>query len=250
MAAVGGEIKATAAVATGRRAWLTQHIGDVENLATLQMLERSVEILANLQRIAPEVVVSDAHPGYLSRRWAADYASDRDIEAPDRPAPPRAPGVTSGRTPDAPPGTCAGRRIRRHRLRNRRARSGAVELLLGSYDEVARVGHLAPVRLPGGDAAIRFPARVAVSHLRAAGLEVEGTAPVAAIPPTDRRLLPADALRRACTPTTSVGRLFDAVASLLDVRHAVDYEAQAAVELESLASYGTATVARRGAPGR
>lgn len=239
MVAVGGEIKATAAVATGKRAWLTQHIGDVENLETLQMLERSIEILADLQRIAPEIVVSDAHPGYLSRRWAANYAVTRDIEhlavqhhhahlaslLTEHMVPPGEPvlGVVFDGTGYGTDGTIWGG-----------------EFLLGSYDEVQRVGHLAPIQLPGGDAAIRFPARVAASHLLAAGLVMAGTAPGEAMSAADQRVVARMlATGTHCTPTTSVGRLFDAVASLLDVRHGVDYEAQAAIELESLAAGGS-----------
>lgn len=96
-----------------------------------------------------------------------------------------------------------------------------------------RVGHLKPVSLPGGDAAVRFPSRVALAHLFAAGVDPNGTA---AAQSTDLRLVQ-QMLRTGshCTPTTSMGRLFDAVASLLDVRQAVDYEAQAAIELEALA---------------
>ena len=80
MLAVGGELKSTVCVARGGTAWLSQHIGDTANLETLAMLERTVETLCALQRVTPEVIVSDAHPGYLSRRWAAEQATDRGVE--------------------------------------------------------------------------------------------------------------------------------------------------------------------------
>ena len=172
--AVGGEIKATAAVASGDRAWLTQHIGDVENLETLEMLERSVRVLAGLQRIEPELVVSDAHPGYLSRGWAARFAAERDLPhvtvqhhhahlasllaehgVTDEPVL----GVVFDGTGYGTDGTIWGG-----------------ELLLGGYAGVQRVGHLKPVSLPGGDAAVRFPGRVALAHLHSAGLPWEATA--------------------------------------------------------------------------
>lgn len=230
MIAVGGEIKATAAVASGRRAWLTGHIGDVENLETLQMLERSVGVLADLERVMPEAVVSDAHPGYMSRTWAARYATDNGIDhieiqhhhahlaslmaehGVDEPVL----GMVFDGTGYGVDGTIWGG-----------------EILLGGYDGVQRVGHLKPVSLPGGDAAVRFPSRVALAHLFAAGVDPNGTA---AAQSTDLRLVQ-QMLRTGshCTPTTSMGRLFDAVASLLDVRQAVEYEAQAAIELEALA---------------
>jgi hydrogenase maturation protein HypF len=234
--AVGGEIKATAAVATGDRVWLTQHIGDVEDLQTLDMLARAIGVLSEVQRIDPEVVVSDAHPGYLSRGWAARFAQARGIEhvtvqhhhahlaslLAEHLVPVAEPvlGVVFDGTGYGTDGTIWGG-----------------ELLLGSYRQVQRVGHLKPVSLPGGDAAVRFPGRVALAHLHSAGLAWEATAAAEQMPAADRRLLE-QMLRTGshCTPTTSMGRLFDAVAALLDVRQSVDYEAQAAIELEALAA--------------
>ena len=233
--AVGGEIKATAAVATGDRVWLTQHIGDVENLQTLQMLERSVDILCDLQRVTPELIVSDTHPGYLSRAWAADVAAARGIDhvtvqhhhahlasllAEHRvPADVPVLGVVFDGTGYGTDGTIWGG-----------------ELLLGSYDAVARVGHLAPIQLPGGDAAVKFPGRVALAHLHAAGIAWQGCVPFEEMPSIQSRLLASMlATGSHCTPTTSMGRLFDAVAAILGVRQAVDYEAQAAIELEAMA---------------
>ena len=233
--AVGGELKATAAVAAGRRAWLTQHIGDTENLATLEMLARSLDTLLALQQVHPHAVVSDAHPGYLSHGWAARRARDLGVAhlvvqhhhahlaslLAEHSVPPGTPalGVVLDGTGYGTDGTIWGG-----------------ELLLGSYAGVTRIGHLRPVLLPGGDAAIRHPARTALAHLAAAGLDATGTAPAEALGATGvvvvQRML---ATGTHCVPTTSVGRLFDAVAALLDVRQSVDYEAQAAIELEALA---------------
>ncbi len=236
MVAVGGELKSTACVARGGTAWLSQHIGDTADLGTLAMLERTVQTLCALQRVAPEVMVSDAHPGYLSRQWAAEQAAARGIEhllvghhhahlasllAEHRvPAGEPVLGVVLDGTGYGADGTIWGG-----------------ELLLGSYASVERVGHLRPVTLPGGDAAIRHPARTAAAHLHAAGLGWEGTASAAACTPAEGALLARMlATGSHCTPTTSMGRLFDAIASLLDVRHEVAYEAQAAIELEALAA--------------
>jgi hydrogenase maturation protein HypF len=235
--AVGGELKTTLCVARGRHAWMSQHIGDTENLETLAMLARTATTLTGLQRVIADAVVSDAHPAYLSRRWAADEARRRGIEhlsvqhhhahlasllaehgwLPGRPV--------LGFTFD---GTGYGT-------------DGAIwggELLVGSYARVDRVGHLRPVLLPGGDAAIRRPLRTALAHLAAAGIDAQaGLATVTEAQPNEvaviSRML---ATGVGCTPTTSMGRLFDAIASILDVRQQVDYEGQAAIELEALAS--------------
>jgi hydrogenase maturation protein HypF len=235
--AVGGELKTTACVASGGRAWLSQHVGDTENLETLAMLERTVGTLADLTRVVPEIVVADAHPGYLSRRWAQTWADDHDVQLTlvQHHHAHLAALLAEHGIPDGEPvlgvvfdGTGWGT-------------DGAIwggELLLGSYAEVRRVGHLASVLLPGGDAAIRRPARTALAHLLAAGIAWDpDLPPVAACDDRERTAL-AGMLRTGvgCTPTTSMGRLFDAMASLLGTRHDSEYEGQAAMELEALAA--------------
>jgi hydrogenase maturation protein HypF len=234
--AVGGELKTTIAVAQGRHAWMSQHIGDTQNLETLAMLARTAETLCDLQRVRPSAIVSDAHPGYLSRRWAGEEARRRDVPhltvqhhhahlasllaehriAPGDPVL----GFAFDGTGYGTDGTIWGG-----------------ELLLGTYAAVDRVGHLRPVHLPGGDAAIKRPLRTALAHLAGAG-EQPPTHLVADAEPNELavvgRMLETGT---GCTPTTSMGRLFDAIASLLDVRQRVDYEGQAAIELEALAAH-------------
>ena len=235
--AVGGEIKTTACVARDSHAWLSQHIGDTENLETLQMLERTAATLCDLQRVTPSAVVSDAHPAYLSRRWAGEEATRRGIDhllvqhhhahlaallAEHRwPVEEPVLGFAFDGTGFGTDGTIWGG-----------------ELLLGSYAAVDRVGHLAPVLLPGGDSAVRRPLRVALAHAAAAGVALDDAIEtIRSADPNEvtviERMLET---RTGCTPTTSMGRLFDAIASLIGVRQAVDYEGQAAIELEALAA--------------
>jgi len=233
--AVGGELKATICLAEGHRAWLSQHLGDVASLEALALLERTVDVLAAQSRITPAMVVADLHPGYLSRRWAAQRAESTGVALVGvqhhhahlaallaehgRPVDDPVLGVTFDGTGYGLDGTIWGG-----------------EVLLGSYRSVRRVAHLRPIRLPGGDAAIRHPSRVALAHLDAAALPwAEHLPAVAATAPSERRLLHQMLKGGAgCVPTTSMGRLFDGVAALVGVCQTADYEGQAAMELEAL----------------
>ena len=231
--AVGGELKATVCVASGERAWLSQHLGDVGSLATLQSLERAVDVLCSLARVAPDAVVADLHPGYLSHRWAREraQATGASFLLVQHHHAHLASLLAEHAWPVGEPvlgfafdGTGYGH-------------DGTVwggELLLGSYAAVERVGHLAPVALPGGDAAVLHPSRMALSHLAAAGLEPDPQLPLGA-DAVERRVVAAMIGSGAgCVPTTSMGRLFDAVAALVGQTGEVTYEGQAAIELEAL----------------
>lgn len=238
--AVGGELKTTLCVAQGPHAWLSQHVGDTVNLETLAMLARTADTLLDLQRVDPDAVVSDAHPDYLSTAWASRRAESTGVRhvtvqhhhahfaslLTEHQVPPGEPvlGFIFDGTGYGTDGTIWGG-----------------EILLGSYSGVRRIGHLRPISLPGGDAATRHPGRTALAHLHAAGLSWDpDLASVTAMAPNEIALL-GQMLRSGshCTPTTSVGRLFDAVSSLLGVCQDVDYEAQAAIELEARAMGAT-----------
>lgn len=240
--AVGGELKTTLCLASGRRAWMSQHVGDTENLETLAMLDRTSHTLAELVRVEPALVVADQHPAYLSRGWAERRAQDQGLPLvlvqhhhahlasllAEHGVPADEPvlGVVMDGTGYGDDATIWGG-----------------ELLLGSYRRVQRVGRLRPVPLPGGDAAVRRPARTAYAHLHSAGVALDDD-----LPPVraaeDGELAAIGSMLRSgfgCTPTTSMGRLFDAVASILGVRHDARYEGQAAMELEALVGGPDAT---------
>ena len=237
--AVGGELKSTFCLAAGEHAWMSQHIGDLENLETLEALEASVTAFQTMYRIVPEIVAVDAHPGYLSRRWAHDRFADRAaiVEVQHHHAHVAALMAEHGRDPGTPligiafDGTGYGV-----------ADDGGPaiwggEVLIADYAGFKRAGHLAELPLPGGDAAVRNPWRVAVAFVAACGLELDATSPPVRHGGLRGRSIVEQQVRSGVgvVPTTSMGRLFDAVASLLDVCHEVTYEAQAAIELEAVA---------------
>ena len=243
--AVGGELKNTFCLAAGRNAFMSQHIGDMGSIETWAAFERSAGQMSGLYGIRPAQIAADAHPGYQTRRWADDASSRPVAEVQHHhahvasvmaehgaPAGDRVVGFAFDGTGYGSDGTIWGG-----------------EILVAGYDDFTRVGHLRTVPLPGGDAAIRRPCRVALAHLWAAGIEwSEDLPPVAAVAPAERGIL-----RRqfesgtGCVPTSSMGRLFDAVSSLLGFSHEVSYEAQAAMELQWAAEATMAAMAA--APG-
>ncbi|MYZ40649.1 MULTISPECIES: carbamoyltransferase HypF, partial [unclassified Streptomyces] len=232
--AVGGDLKNTFCVAEGGYAWLSAHVGDMDDLATLTAFEAAVGHLTELTSVAPEVLIADRHPGYRSGQWAERHARGRPVRrVQHHHAHVAATMAEHGLDGSAPvigvafDGTGYGD-------------DGAVwggEVLLADYDGFRRFGRLSYVPLPGGDAAVRNPYRMALSHLRAAGVRWSEALPcVAACAPGERRLLERLLDRSVvCVPTSSMGRLFDAIASLAGLCHRVEYEAQAAMALESAA---------------
>ncbi|MER5339826.1 carbamoyltransferase HypF [Streptomyces mirabilis] len=232
--AVGGDLKNALCLGEGRRAWLSAHIGDMDDLATQHAFERAVAQLESITPVRPELLAADRHPAYRSARWADRNASGRPVVRVQHhhahvAAAMAEHGLDGGRPVIgvAFDGTGYGD-------------DGAVwggEILLADYDGFTRFGHLAYVPLPGGDAAVRRPYRMALAHLRAAGIDwSDELACVSACPPDERRVLERQLERDLnCVPTSSMGRLFDAVSSLVGVCHAAGYEAQAAMELEAAA---------------
>jgi hydrogenase maturation protein HypF len=232
--AVGGELKATFCLARPPYAYLSQHIGDMGNLETLEAFARAEAHFRALFRAEPAVVACDSHPGYLSARWAGRFAEGRGLP------------LIAVQHHHAHAASV----MLEHGLDGARPVIGVIldgtgygldgaiwggEVLLADYRGFRRLAHLKYIPLPGGDAAIRRPYRSALAHLWAAGLPWDDDLPcVAACPEAERRVLRRQLERSLnCVPTSSMGRLFDAVAALIGVRQTVTYEAQAAIEMES-----------------
>ncbi|MEA2380760.1 MAG: hydrogenase maturation protein HypF [Solirubrobacteraceae bacterium] len=232
--ACGAELKSTFCVARGARAWVGHHIGDLRHEETLRAFEEGVAHFERLFAVAPEVVAHDLHPDYLSTAYALAREGVERVAVQHHHAHLAACLAEHGETGPAVGAIFDGSGL---------GTDGTVwggELLVGGLDGFERAGHLHPVRLPGGDQAVRQPWRMACAWLVAAG-ERDDEAPPP-IPPAladavdDARWRAIASLARggvAAPVTTSAGRLFDAVAALCGLRATVTYEGQAAVELEA-----------------
>ncbi|MFG3052497.1 carbamoyltransferase HypF [Kitasatospora sp. NPDC048239] len=232
--AVGGDLKNTFALARGRHAWMSGHIGDMDDLATLDAFGRAVEHLGAVTGVEAELLVCDRHPGYRSGALARRTAQGRPV----LPVQHHHAHIASVMAEHGLDGT--GPVLGVAFDGTGYGDDGAVwggELLLADYDGFERLAHLAYVPLPGGDAAVARPYRVALAHLRSAGIAWTADLPcVCACPDEERRLLERQLeLGLNCVPTSSMGRLFDAVSALAGVCHRAGYEAQAAIELEASA---------------
>lgn len=232
--AVGGELKNTFCLTDGSRAYLSGHIGDMATWETLRAFQRAVDQLTGM-RGAPARLAADLHPGYHTRNWAERHAGERPLDlAQHHHAHVVSLLAEHGRLGEPVigvsfDGTGYGC--------DQTIWGGEILALGTESHRFVRVGHLLPVPLPGGDAAVRNPWRMALSQLWSAGIDWSpDLAPVAAATPAELRLTRSQLESgTGCVPCSSMGRLFDAVASLLGVRHRIDYEGQAAIELEALA---------------
>ncbi|MGA2628714.1 MAG: carbamoyltransferase HypF [Terriglobia bacterium] len=228
--AVGGELKNTICLTRGRHAFLSQHVGDLENLAAHQFFEEAVEHFQRVLEIEPRVIAYDLHPDYFSTRWAlAQKGIDRvgvqhhHAHIASCMAESHLDGKVIGFALD---GTGYGT-------------DGKVwggEVLIADYLNFERATHFAYVPMPGGTAAIQEPWRMAASYLAQHFGERFLDLPIPFVRQLDRRsveVLLRMIERGVNSPlTSSCGRLFDAVAALAGIRQTVTYEAQAAIELE------------------
>ena len=233
LVACGAELKATFCVAKRRRAWVSQHIGDLQNLETLMSLREGVAHFETLFAVTPEVVVHDLHPDYLSTRYALERDGVRALAVQHHHAHLAACLAEHGESGPAVGAIFDGTGL---------GTDGTIwggELLVGDLAGFERAGHLHPVPLPGGDRAIREPWRMACAWLQEALGEEPPLPPrlAASVDASRWRAVASVARSGLAAPvTTSMGRLFDAVAALAGLRAQVTYEGQAAADLEAAAT--------------
>jgi hydrogenase maturation protein HypF len=233
--AVGPEQKNTFCLTRGRDAFLSQHIGDMENLATLNFFREALEGQKLLLEVEPTAVVHDLHPRYLSTQWALEESGLPALGVQHHHA-----HLASCMAENGAEGECLGLCLDGTGY----GEDGTVwggELLAGGYEDFRRLGHLAQAPMPGGEAAVREPWRMALAWLMGMDESVmkDGRALLSKGPSAPNSKLQDNILQLATSGvnsplTSSMGRLFDAVAALTGLRPLAGYEGQAAVELEGL----------------
>ena len=229
---VGAHLKNSVALSVGRDVFISQHIGDLETTTALSAFHQTVTDLPHLYDAQPELVACDLHPDYLSTKYALELRrpvqqvqhhwahvlacmADNELEPPVL-------GVSWDGTGYGTDGTIWGS-----------------EFLLSDEDSFRRVAHFRHFRLPGGEAAVKEPRRTALAILYElwgdSGLKHRDLAPVAEFSEKEIALIEQMLRKGLNAPiTSSAGRLFDAVASIVGLRQRVTFEGQAAIELESV----------------
>lgn len=234
--ATGAELKNTFCLTNENYAFMSHHIGDLENFETLQSFEQGIAHFEKLFRVKPEIIAYDLHPNYLATHYAIDRAerdnvptlsvqhhhahiasvmAEHGMDGSEKVI-----GVAFDGTGYGDDGNIWGG-----------------EFLIADYADYERVAHLPYFPLAGGDAATKRPSRIALGLLWQLGLDWDEHLPPAEnLYSEERMALRVQLERKLNTPlTSSMGRLFDAVAALAGGRQAVNYEGQAAIEFEALA---------------
>ncbi len=230
--ACGGEQKNTFCLTKGRYAFLSHHIGDLENMETMTAFKQEIALYKKLFDIEPEVIVHDLHPEYLSTKFASEQAGIPLIGIQHHHA-----HVAACMAEHGLDGKVIGVSFDGTGYGNDGHIWGG-EFLVSDYLDFRRVGHLAYVPMPGGARAVREPWRMAVSYLsRTFGPDWRNEyCLLDGIDESKLELVQAMVEKKINAPfTSSMGRLFDAVSAILGLRTVVNYEGQGAVELEQLA---------------
>jgi hydrogenase maturation protein HypF len=228
--AVGGELKNTICLTKRDHAFLSQHVGDLENVESYKFFHEAIEHLETILEIQPAIVAYDLHPGYFSTQWALQQSGVEVVGVQHHHA-----HIASCMAENHLEGRVIGFALDGTGYGTDGLIWGG-EVLLAGYADFERAAHLEYIPLPGGAAAIREPWRMAVSYLAYHFGRNFLKLPIPFLSNIDAHktglLLRMIEHKVNCPLTSSCGRLFDAVAALIGIRLEVNYEAQAAVELE------------------
>jgi hydrogenase maturation protein HypF len=231
----GAGLKNTFCLTRDDYAFISHHIGDLENLETLQAYERSISYYEKLFRIQPVILTCDLHPDYLSSQYAIQRAEKENLP------------IIQVQHHHAHLAAC----LADNSFNDGQEVIGVCldgigygsdgniwggEFLLGNYRTYQRIYHLKYVPMPGGDQATLKPSRMALAYLWSSGIDwAADLAPVQATPTAEVDIIRSQLRQRINTPlTSSMGRLFDAAASILGICQEINYEAQAAIEMENM----------------
>ena len=235
--ACGAELKNTICITKGDQAFLSQHIGDLENMDTLDFFKQTVAHLQRILEIQPEIIACDMHPDYLSSRYAAEQQGIRKVEVQHHHA-----HIVSCMAENRLEGEVIGLSFDGTGYGSDGTIWGG-EVLIAEAKQFERAAYLADVRMPGSAAAIKEPWRMAISYLydafgenfRQLDLPI-----IKQIEPPKLNVIAEMILKGVNSPqTSSLGRLFDGVAAIAGIRQRVNFEGQAAMELEMLAAGDT-----------
>jgi hydrogenase maturation protein HypF len=230
----GAELKNTICLFKGQNAFLSQHLGDLENYETFAYFEETIRHLQRILQIEPEVVAYDLHPGYLSSQYANGLEGLEKIPVQHHHA-----HLCSAMAEHRLEGPCLGL-ICDGTGYGTDGRIWGCEFLIGGYTDFRRYGHLRYIPLPGGQVSIKRPYRMALSYLYLHLGEGMRELDFCRRLPTQEVEVVRGLLRSGFNSplASSLGRLFDAVSSLLGLRDEITFEGQAAMALEMAAEEG------------
>ncbi len=230
----GAEEKNTFCLTRDNFAFLSQHIGDMENLETMEHYTNTIALYKKLFRIEPKIIAHDLHPEYLATKYARELAAKEGTKlVPVQHHHAHVASCMADNSLEAPvigvafDGTGYGS--------DENIWGG--EFMVADYQQFTRMAHLEYLPLPGGALAIKKPYRTAIGYLLSLGIDLnKNLAFIENIDPVEIDIIKSQLERKINTPlTSSCGRLFDAVSALIGVRSVIEYEAQAAIDMEMLA---------------
>lgn len=235
--ACGAELKNTVCLTKENRAFLSQHIGDIENLTTYEFFKLTIEHMKRILDIDPEIVACDLHPDYLSTRYAEKQKDIQKIQVQHHHA-----HIVSCMAENMLDGSVIGLSFDGTGYGDDGSIWGG-EILVAGARQFTRAAHLSYVPMPGGDAAIKEPWRMAVSYLYDAFGEEFWRLDLSALNEIDEKkmkFIVEMISKRVNSPdTSSLGRFFDGIAAIVGIRNNVSFEGQAAMELEMIAGEKT-----------
>ena len=229
--ATGGELKSTFCLSRGREFYLSHHIGDLENAETLYSFEEGINHYKKIFQVEPEILAYDMHPEYLSTKYALKTDMSKKVPIQHHQA-----HIAAGMADNNLEGHVIGVAFDGTGY-GTDGRIWGGEFFAGGYDGFKRCAHLDYVKLPGGEKAVKEPWRMAVAYLRSVGRVADeyfiDRAAEFGVKENDMLFLLKMMEKGINSPlTSSAGRLFDAVSAILGIRGKINYEGQAAIELE------------------